>query len=309
MEEDDPIVQEIPVFLSQALKDNLYLYQYPVRPGNRDWKDVNIVNASIKPKNKLVRLEVGLDTESEKYCASKGEQIALNTDGLQEMSFIRKTDKEKEKEKAPYFRHGIMDKIVYESSNPCTETEHYAVAILQDKELHLTPIQGIVQLRPACSYYDKQDKKKTDKSKAENSDDEEKEPEAQQVTVKFARQETEIAKKAREKSFETISQKISEEPWYDALWKHADTDDADLERLKLFSATSSDGSSLTLPAREYIRALVPAAPSDEADVAPVKRPSPQIQIKQILINGEKSNNPPSNAFKIEKAIYDCHCLK
>lgn len=41
-----------------------------------------------------------------------------------------------------------MDKIVYESSTPCTETQHYAVAILQDvdgemkKELHCTPIQG-----------------------------------------------------------------------------------------------------------------------------------------------------------------------
>lgn len=36
-----------------------------------------------------------------------------------------------------------MDKIVYESSNPCVETQHYAVAILQDKELHCTPIKGI----------------------------------------------------------------------------------------------------------------------------------------------------------------------
>lgn len=31
----------------------------------------------------MVRLEIGLDTYSEKYCPSKGEQIALNTDGQQ----------------------------------------------------------------------------------------------------------------------------------------------------------------------------------------------------------------------------------
>lgn len=39
-----------------------------------------------------------------------------------------------------------MDKIVYESSSPCLETKHYAVAILQDKELHCTPIKGKIQL-------------------------------------------------------------------------------------------------------------------------------------------------------------------
>lgn len=48
----------------------------------------------------------------------------------------------KEKDKSLYFKSGIMDKIVYESSTPCTETDHYAVAVLQDKELHCTPIQG-----------------------------------------------------------------------------------------------------------------------------------------------------------------------
>ncbi|XP_049869429.1 DNA-directed RNA polymerase III subunit RPC5 [Pectinophora gossypiella] len=282
MEEDDPVVQEIPVYLSQALTEHLYIYQFPVRPGNRDFKEEHVVNSAVKPRNKLVRLEVGLDTSSDNYCHSKGEQIALNTDGQPEPYY----SKSKEKEKPPYFRDGIMDKIVYESSNPCTETAHYAVAVLQDKELHLTPMQAIVQLRPSYSYYDKQEKRKHDKSKAENSDDEEKEPEAQQVTVKFARQETEVAKKAREKSFEAITLRLNEEAWHDALFKHSDTDHADLERLKLFSATTSDGSALTVRSREYIRDLVPAPPTDEADVAPTKIPSPADQLRQILINAK-----------------------
>lgn len=49
-----------------------------------------------------------------------------------------------------------------------------------------------------------------------------------QVTVKFTRQETEMAKKAREKSFATITQRMSSEPWYDAMWKHAATDHAEV---------------------------------------------------------------------------------
>ncbi|KAG6448999.1 DNA-directed RNA polymerase III subunit RPC5 [Manduca sexta] len=281
MDEEDPVVQEIPVFLSQALSDKLYVYQYPVKPAKRDWNEAKIVNAAVKPKNRIVRVEVGLDTYSDKYCQSKGEQIALNTDGQQESSWHIK-----EKDKSLYFKSGMMDKIVYESSTPCIDTKHYAVAILQDKELHCTPIQGIIQMRPSYSYYDKQEKKKNEKNKADKSDDENNEPEAKKVTVKFARQETEVAKKAREKSYESISQRISEEPWCDALWKHSDTDHAELERLKLFSATSADGSSLTLRSREYIRALVPQPPADEADVAPTQRLSPQEQLKEILINAK-----------------------
>lgn len=52
----------------------------------------------------------------------------------------------KEKDKSLYFKKGVMDKIVYESSATCTETKHFAIAMLQDNELHCTPIQGIVRL-------------------------------------------------------------------------------------------------------------------------------------------------------------------
>ncbi|CAG9786012.1 unnamed protein product [Diatraea saccharalis] len=313
MEEDDPVVQEIPVFVSQALAKNLYIYQYPVRPANRDWKEVKVTNASIKPKNQLVRLEVGLDTYSDQYCPSKGEQIALNTDGQQESSWHTK-----EKDKSQYFKTGMMDKILYECSKPSTETRHYAVAILQDKELHCTSIQGIVQMRPSYSYYDRQDKRKSDKNKSDNSDDDEKEPEAQQVTVKFARQETDVVKKAREKSFVSISQKINEEPWYDAMWKHSDTDQAELERLKLFSMTTSDGSSLSLKAREYVRNLVPPPPDDEADVAPTKLLSPRDQIKEILLNAKlmtfsalramvRTEDGPLSELSLLTALDTCAC--
>lgn len=74
---------QVDVFLSKALANNLVVLQYPVRPGNRDWNDIKIKNAAIKPKNQMFRLEVALDTYSDKYCPSKGEQIAVNTDGQQ----------------------------------------------------------------------------------------------------------------------------------------------------------------------------------------------------------------------------------
>ncbi|XP_028038037.1 DNA-directed RNA polymerase III subunit RPC5 [Bombyx mandarina] len=281
MDDDDPVVQEIPVYLSRTLAKNLYIYQYPARPANRDWSDVQIVNAALKPKNQVVRLEVGLDTNSDKFCSSVAEQIAINTDGHQESSWHVK-----EKDKSFYFKNRMMDKIVYESSRPTVDTRHYAVAILEDKELHCTPLQGIIQMRPSYTYHDKQDKRKQEKSKADDPEEEENEPEPQQVTVKFARQETDVAKKAREKSYETITQRVTAEPWYDAFWVNPNTDQAELERLKLFSQTTLDGSALSLNAHEYIRNLVPPPPEDEADIVPTKRPSVVEQIKNLLLNAK-----------------------
>lgn len=61
----------------------MYVYQYPVKPAFKDWDSIHVARAFIKPKNQVVRLEVDLDIESDKYNASKAEQIAINTDGMQ----------------------------------------------------------------------------------------------------------------------------------------------------------------------------------------------------------------------------------
>ena len=51
----------------------------------------------------------------------------------------------------------------------------------------------------------------------------EEEEEAKQITVKFARQETERVKRAREKSFNYLSKKSAEEPWYHTEFFTADS--------------------------------------------------------------------------------------
>lgn len=55
------------------------------------------------------------------------------------------------------------------------------------------------------------------------------------MTVKFARQETDVAKKAREKSYDFISKKSSEEPWYEAEYQHDDTDYSEVSRYLLLA--------------------------------------------------------------------------
>lgn len=57
-----------------------------------------------------------------------------------------------------------------------------------------------------------------------------------------------------------------------------------LERMKLFSSTSNDGSALRLGPTEYIKALFPHL-NDEADTTPFKKLPLQEKIKEILIDG------------------------
>lgn len=51
----------------------------------------------------------------------------------------------------------------------------------------------------------------------------------QQVTVKFARAETDRYRKILEKSFNYISQKIAEEPWCHTKWHHPQSDAAEVK--------------------------------------------------------------------------------
>lgn len=73
------------------------------------------------------------------YKVSHSRNLYLTKENVQESRYSR----DKERDRSQYFKEGIMDKIVYESSNPCVEADRYAVAILQDKELHCTPVQGM----------------------------------------------------------------------------------------------------------------------------------------------------------------------
>ena len=54
------------------------------------------------------------------------------------------------------------------------------------------------------------------------------EEEAQQVTVKFAQQETERKKRARERSFGYLSQKSAEEPWFHTQFHNSHSEKAEV---------------------------------------------------------------------------------
>ena len=51
-----------------------------------------------------------------------------------------------------------MDRQVLTSSRAVRDTSRYAVGILDQNELHITPIEGILSLRPSMEYLDQSDK-------------------------------------------------------------------------------------------------------------------------------------------------------
>lgn len=174
-EDDDPVVEEIPVYLSKSV--NCYLFQYPVRPATLSYDNSQVTRARFRPSNKQVQLEIKLNTNSENYDQSKGEQIAINTDGCGSSS-------------EKYFKSNRMDKqVLVGQSGGCGSGRYSVAKLTEDRQLHLTEIQGILQVRPSLNYMDKSDRiaKQEGKFKDEPDDPDMEEEKPQAVTVRFSR--------------------------------------------------------------------------------------------------------------------------
>lgn len=72
---------QIPVYLSKALLENLYVFQYPSKKLDFNFDKATVVNSCIKPINQDVKLDFALDTASTHYDSFKGEQFAIAADG------------------------------------------------------------------------------------------------------------------------------------------------------------------------------------------------------------------------------------
>ncbi|XP_038065974.1 DNA-directed RNA polymerase III subunit RPC5-like isoform X2 [Patiria miniata] len=273
MEDDDPVVDEVDVYLSKSLAENLYLFQYPVRPSGMPYDDFEHLAARIKPKQKLVEIELGLETSNPNYDRSRGEQIAINVDGANPVG-------------NKSYQSDVMDKQVLATSSSLSTTSRYGVGILKDGELHLTPLHGIMQLRPSFSYLDKADMKSKVEKAADNEGEssQEEEEEAKPVKVQFARPESDQAKARRLASYSHHEKMLSEEMWVPLSCRSVYDERSYSEREKLFcQAMESEVSPLNLPSRDYLATLVPEAMEDEAD-------KPQLPSNVLSMNNLKTMN-------------------
>ncbi|EDW79307.1 uncharacterized protein Dwil_GK25406 [Drosophila willistoni] len=254
-DEEDPIVEEIPVFLSKNLQGNLYLFQYPTKTELPNHDDAVVVNCCVKPFTQEVKVDFGLNIESKHYDSFKAEQFAVAADGKHTYG----TGPAKANER-PTYKRGIMDKQAFTSTRSLTDISKYIVGIYADKEVHLSPLASIVQLRPALNHFDKDDKRRKAEQKAQ-SDDVDEEEVLQQVTVKFARGPgAAAAKKTKEQrggTYNSFVQRIMDEPWCEAFWHARNSSTAEIERHKLYATNHQANPSLALNANDYLRKLLP----------------------------------------------------
>ncbi|KAK7112961.1 DNA-directed RNA polymerase III subunit RPC5-like [Littorina saxatilis] len=254
---EDPVVHEVDVYLSKSLASNLYVLQYPLRPEYMSYEHVDHTKARVKPKHKMVELELGLNTKSQNYSESKGEQIAVNVEGGNRLM-----------EEESYFASGMMDKQVLRSV-PCpADTHKYAIGILKNDELHVTPVNAMVQMRPVFDYLDKADnreKKETAAKEAGGDSSQEEDEDVQQVTVKFARPESEEAKARRMASYEYVQRRREEEHWHTLTYHGSDdTSHVEAEYQLLYGAQAGDRHmQFHSDANQYLSTLLPKPDTDE----------------------------------------------
>ncbi|XP_072229185.1 DNA-directed RNA polymerase III subunit RPC5 [Leuresthes tenuis] len=270
-DDDDPIIEEIDVYLAKSLADKLYLFQYPVRPATMTYDDVNHLSAKIKPKQQRVELEMAIDSMSPNYCRSKGEQIALNVDGT---SY----------DETNTYSAKMMDKQTFSSIQATTNTSRYAAAVFRKGELHITPLTGILQMRPSFSYLDKADNKTREREAANEGGDssqDEAEEEAKAITVRFARPESEQARQRRIQSYEFLQKKQAEEPWIHLQYHGVKDGRSEHERQYLLcqSGDTSENSELVKSPKEYLDILMP--PLEEEKAAKPVGPSNVLSMAQL----------------------------
>ncbi|KAL0118187.1 hypothetical protein PUN28_009095 [Cardiocondyla obscurior] len=249
--DDDPIVKEIPVFLSKALADNLFIIQYPahVKDG---CANSTISKTSIKPENQKIRLEVDVDTSNNySYDHTMGKQLASDVNG--------KLGNDDER----IFESGLMDKIVLTSERTLSDCSNFAVGIFQDDELHLTPLKAMLHMKLQCDYLDENEKPVRDRTRSTGEDDDEEEDNATPVKVTFARHLPDNLKKLQEQSFQHHSKKSQEEPWMHTSYAPVYDIQAESTRMEMFYQSNEDSiNNLNLDEKNYLRLLVPQLPNE-----------------------------------------------
>ncbi|XP_059475232.1 DNA-directed RNA polymerase III subunit RPC5 [Neocloeon triangulifer] len=246
-EDDDPVVQRIPVFLSKASAGQLYLYEYSRNTLINNFEENRVVQSRIKPNQQKVELHVRLDVESKNFNTDLARKLASKTpkSGLDPTKHLIETQ--------------VLTSCTAVSKNP----GRYAIAVPQSDGIHLNPLAGMVFLKPSYEYLDAPPKRKEQTNK-------EGEPSASQakpVGVRFASQSAKRMKLAQSKSMSVHQKLRDEEPWCETEFYISNHFKSITEREKLnCEQTDQDLSSIFCDSADtYLPNLCPPEADDGAN--------------------------------------------
>ena len=256
IDEEDEVVEEFDVFLSKNLSNNLYLLQYPTTHFRQTYSADQRHVARIKPQHKKLEMDIRLDVSSPNYDQGKGEQIAVNVDGGASGDGMT-------------YENSVMDYQVFSSRHVPQVGSRFAAAVVQDNQLHLTPISQVMQMQPSFKYVDHAEKRAVHAAKmkaqvesGQSSQDEA--DDAKAVTIRFKSAETEASRVLREKSYSSYEKRLFQEKWVPATVHHKNDSYSDRERNRLFcvqafSSLDDAGNypEMTVNPFNYFKTLVP----------------------------------------------------
>lgn len=217
--QDDEVVAELDVVLSKQLKEHIMLLQFPLRPKEKPYDQAHSngpTAARFKARAQLLELEVPLDTAAPTYDSVKGHEIGATHTSLPPLPFgtaPSSTGQPGASSSTPA-AGGPMRSHVLASTVVPAKT-HYAVGVVRDGRLHLTPIKSVLQMRPSVRHMDAltAPAKATDSDESDEEGKDEGEDEPREVQVQFKRRESEKAQAARKKSHAYLQKQVNDEPW------------------------------------------------------------------------------------------------
>ncbi|KAI9495647.1 DNA-directed RNA polymerase III subunit Rpc5 [Zychaea mexicana] len=243
---DDEVLAEIPVYLSNNLSKYLYVYQYPLRNAPFTSR-TGPVAARIKPRAHMVELDLPIDTRSPHYSSERGEDFAM---GMNDKKIKTAYDKrmEEHEEEQLYGRSGsmkkeeeLLDRMTFSSTEVPAQTK-YVVGALRDGELHLTPVRGTIQMRPAFKYIDKIDEKfKAANKRIQESEKDEEETKKKAAeagkaqTLQVSMKNAERDGPARRNAYSLAVRNAEEEAWQPVVYYDETTQEAEMVYDDLFT--------------------------------------------------------------------------
>jgi len=248
--EDDPIVHEIDVYLSQELSGNLHILQYPLRPHDRPYTDVGpIVAARAKPKLRKLELEFQMDDSPSKY------------DAEAEHEFPRL-------------------KLTSQTVPPKT---NYAIGLFRENRLYLTPLNAICKMVPSFAHVDQanEDYREMEReARGEAAAEAEQQDDLKPVLQKFKRQNdrTTTMKKVTYSYLKLLQE---QEPWAELEIVPYDDYESTLHRDLLTMVTPTAPLEPITSASEYLDRVCP-----KGDLFQVENDALEIKDPRTLRNNK-----------------------
>eukprot|EP00842_Homolaphlyctis_polyrhiza_P005735 jgi/Hompol1/6162/HPOL_004849-RA len=209
---DDPVEQELDVYLSNALASSLFLLQFPTRPLPFSQETLP-KTGRIKPTTKTIQLDVVLDTQSSHYDTDSGNRYGVGVDPAPDSSAHLRGHSDYYGASSNTATAQMLETIKLES-RPVPINANYMVGVTTEYGLHLKSVASIMQLRQSLEYIDKiseKEKLMNQRAMMDERKEEGFEEEAKLVHVKtLAADDKDAVKKA---SLADMQREHDAEPW------------------------------------------------------------------------------------------------